>query len=328
MALEAFRRIQIGAEATRGTAVAADKKLVGALTMNPTLTFHRPVDERNSLAEFRRSVIIAQRGVMRYESDGVYEQIHHFLSMAVKGGITPTTPGGGTLSRDWTFVPNLTASNVQDSYTWEYGDDSQAWEGKFTLCNNLEFTIALDDVMTMRADLFSHFPTKTTFTGSLSDAVVNEIIGNNVKIFIDGTFANLGTTQKAALMMGATVRLATGLTPVRRADGLLEFADVSQQRRHLELELDLVMGTDAVTEYDAWAAETARAIRIEFLGPIIEGAINYKLRIDAFGFYMNEPTLFDGRDGENLIRLNLASHEDDVANNEFSIEVTNKETAI
>ena len=56
MALEALRRIQAGREATaaQGTAVVADKVWIGTLTMTPNITFHRPVDERQSLAEFRR----------------------------------------------------------------------------------------------------------------------------------------------------------------------------------------------------------------------------------------------------------------------------------
>jgi len=294
--------------------------------MNPEITYHRPVDERNSLAEFSRSIKIAQRSTLRYEGDATYEQLIYFLHMAVKGGITPTTPGGGTLSRDWTFTPTLTALQAQESYTFEYGDNSQAWESKFSMVNNLELSVALDEIVTMRADMFANLATKTTFTGALSDQVVNEVAGIDVKVFIDSTYANLGVTEKAALLVGGTIRLGTGLTPVRRA-GNSDFSAISEQRRHLEFDLDLVMGSDAVAEYDAWAADTDRAIRLEFTGPIIEAAIPYKLRVEAFGRYMTPPTLFDSRDGEDLIRLVFASHEDSLGN-EFSFEVTNKETAI
>ena len=158
MSLEAFRRIQIGVESVRGSAVAATKKLIGTLTMTPEAIFHRPVDERNSLAEFFREIEVARRSSLRFEGDATYEQLIDFLSMSMKGSITPTTPGGGTDSRDWTFTPNLTTKNVQDSYTIEYGDDTQEFETKFSLVENLELAIAMNEAVVLRADMFGIRP--------------------------------------------------------------------------------------------------------------------------------------------------------------------------
>lgn len=323
----AFRRIQVGLETTRGTAVAADKKLVGSLTMTPNVTWHRPIDERNSLAEFRRSIAVAQMTRLRYEADATYHQLADILSMAVKGAITPTTPGGGTNSRDWTFTPTLTAKQVQDAYTFEYGDDIQTWESAFTIIENLELSIALNEVVTLRADMFAKFAAKTTFTASISDPTVTEVVANNAKIYIDGTYANLGTTQQASLLAGATIRLPNGVTPVKYADGDLEFSSVSEQRRHLEIEMDLISSTAAITEYDAYVAGTDRAIRIELVGPVIEGSLNYTLTIDAFGKYVTEPDVWGERDGEDIMRLVLHSHED-ASGNEFSFVVRNNVASI
>ena len=54
MALEVFRKIQAGKEATRGTAVAADKKLIGTMSLTTSRPTSMPRDERGSLAEYRR----------------------------------------------------------------------------------------------------------------------------------------------------------------------------------------------------------------------------------------------------------------------------------
>lgn len=322
----AFRKIQIGLESTRGTAVAADKLLIGALTMTPEAIWHRPVDERNSLAEFKRSILVAQKSTLRFEGDATYDQLIDFLSMAVKGAISPATVE--TTGRVWTFTPNTTSKNVQDSYTFEYGDNVQAWETAFTMISNLELSIALNEVMTVRADMFGKLAAKTSFTGAITTPTsVTEVVANHMKAYIDGTWANLGSTEKATLVAGATVRLATGVTPVKYADGSLDMSAVSESKTHLELDLDLISSTAFVTEYDAYIAGTDRAIRLELTGPIAVGSTNYKVTIDCFGRYVNAPELFGERDGENMIRLQLHSHED-ASGNHFKFAVTNLITAV
>jgi len=324
----AFRRIQIGKESTRGTAVAADTVLIGSLTMTPEITWHRPVDERNSLAEFNRAVAVGQMTRLRYESDATYEQLTQFLSMAVKGGISTSTPGGAT--RDWTFIPNTTSKNVQDSFTFEYGDDTQAWESDFTVVESLELGLALNEVLTLRADMFANFAAKTTFTSGLSAPSLNggEIVCNNAKIYIDSAWASLGGTEKATLLAGATIRVPTGLAPVKYADGSLDFSALAEQKTHAELEMDLVSSSAAITEYDAYVAGTTRAIRIEILGDLTgDSAFKYSFFFDVTGKYVTAPEIWGERDGEDIVRLALHSHEDS-SGNHIRFTLRNKVTAI
>src|SRR3972149_463535 len=175
--------------------------------MTPELTLHRPNDERNSLAEFFRDRITAQMCRLRYTGDATYEQLINFLHIAVAGAITPTIPGGGTSSRDWTFTPSETASNAQESITVEYGDDTQEWECGFAMAERLELIIALNEVLQVNCDMFAQFPAKSSFTGALSETSVVEVVNNNMQVFIDGTWAHLGTTEKATLVTGGAVRL-------------------------------------------------------------------------------------------------------------------------
>lgn len=323
----AFRSIQIGKETTNGTRVAATKKLIGTLQLTPSKGWHRPVDENNSLAEFRRAIAVSQMANIRYEGDITYQQLVDFLSMAVKGAIAPTTPGGGVNTRLWTFTPNLATKNVPDSFTFEYGDDSQEFESGFVICRDLELAVALNNTAMLRANMFAHYPVKSTFTGALSDPTVVEIVANHVKVWVDGTWAALGTTLKSNFLSGATVRLTTGFNPVKHADGLLDFTKISESKRHLEISMDIVMGAGAVTEYDAYEAGTDRAIRLKFTGPIIEGALAYEFTVNAIGKYLSEPTIFGEKDGEDIISLTFGSHKDS-SGNEFSLAVQNNIAAL
>lgn len=328
MSLVAFRRIQIGKESTRGTLVAADRKLLGALTMTPDVTYHRPIEERNSLAEFRRAIATSQITRLRFDGGASYDQIINFLAMAAKGSVSGVQQGG-TSAYLWTYTPSLTAKAVQDSFTFEYGDDTQEFECGFVLVENLELSIALGEVVNLRTDMFATLAAKSSFTGGLSDPTnFEEIVSDNLKVYIDGTYANLGTTQKTALVAGGRVRFATGLVPVKYADGGLDFSGVSENKRHLEIELDLIVGSDGITEYDAYIAATDRAIRLEWEGSQIDAAPHlYTLTIDAIGKYTSPPELFGDRDGENMMRLSFSSHEDS-SGNEYSFVVKNLETTI
>ncbi len=328
MSNAAFRRIQIGQESTRGTLVAATKRLVGTITMTPEINWHRPMEDRNSLAEFFRSVVVGQGTRLRFEGDASYDQIIDFLAMALKGGVTAVQQGA-TAAYKWTYLPNLTAVNTPDSYTIEFGDNTQEFECGFVVVENLELAVALGEVVVLRADMFGKLAAKATFTASLINPTnFEEIVANNLKVYIDTTYAGLGTTEKSSLVTGATIRLATGLSPVKYANGGLEMDSVSEAKRHLELELEMVMGSAFVTEYDAYIAGTARAIRLEFTGSEIATPYNHLLTVDVFGKYTSPPELFGERDGEDIVRLTLASHEDGLATpKEFEIGVINQETA-
>lgn len=319
----AFRRIQIGKEATRGTGVAATSKLIGTMRATPQKKWHRPAEDRNSLSEFRRQALIGQRCRLAFEGDATYEQIIAFLLMGIKGAVTPTTPVGTV--RLWTFTPNYATANAPDTYTFEWGDDTQEYEATFCMVESIELTWSEDSPVTMRVNMFGRFPSKSSFTGALSETSVEEVVANKLKVYIDGAWANLGTTQKSSLVTGGTIRITTGYVPTKYADGSQDFSSYQEQKRHVEIELDMVTSTAFNTEYDAWVAGTLRAIRLQFDGTTIEGAHDKYLRVDVIGKYDVEPDMFEDVNGDNVVKLKLVSMTD--GTNEFSFEVKNAVTA-
>jgi hypothetical protein len=226
----------------------------------------------------------------------------------------------------WTYVPSLVAAQAPDTYAIQYGDSTQAWEALGCVCTNFELSAALDEVVTIRADFESAFHDKISFDTPATSAFT-EVVANKGKVWIDGTWANLGTTIKSAVIAGMTMRFPTGNHLVKYFDGGLEPSAVKQSRHHFELDLDLIMSANAITEYDAWAADTSRAIRITFTGPVIESSNTYKLDLSFFGKYTSEPELLDDRDGETMFRLTLSSF-DDGSGNMFSAVVENISTTI
>lgn len=321
MSITAFRKIQVAQETTKGGGNAASKRWIGTLAVTPRVDWHRPVDERGSLAEFKRAVAVGQGAAIRYEGDATYEQIIDFLAMSVKGVSGPTTNNGAQL---WSFVPSLTSKNNQKSYAVEYGDDTVVFRANYALVERLELPIALGQPVSLRADMFARLPSTISFTTGISDPSVSEIVANKAKVYIDTTWSNLGNTQKASLMLGGTVRLTPGLAPIKYADGSLDFSSFVEQRRHLELELELAVSTDALEEYKKFTTGTRRAVRIQFDGPSVGSTARY-FRINMTGRYTEAPEFFGERDGLNMIRMRLQSHED-ADGNEFSFAVQNGTT--
>lgn len=307
MGLEALRRVQIGLESTRGTAVAADVKLMGMLTMDPTQVLYMPEDEeRQSLALLHRREIVAEMANMHFESSLNFEQLIHFLAMGVGNhGSQPTTPTNGVLTRDWLFEPSHSASNAQAAYTLEYGDDQQEYESAFVMCSQLEFTWALEESVKMSAELFGRSVTKATFT-SLSDPTIEDAVTQLTKMYVDTTWANLGTTQKASLMASATVRIPTGVGPTRYADGSLEFSNFVERKRAAEVEILMIHGADGEAEFDKYEAGTTSFIRLQTTGTEIEAVTptyDKLFRVDLAVKYTEPPQFFQTHNGENAVRM-------------------------
>lgn len=329
MATAAFRKIQWSKETSRGSPVACDNSLLGGtLRLTPVPEWFTPDDEeRGSLAQHYTQELVGQRATLRYEGAADFEQLIAFLAMTLKGGVTPSTPGGGVNTRDWAFAPALTSLNAQDSFTFQYGDAQQAYQVAFGLVQQLELNFALNAPVGLTADMFARYPTKVSFTGSPVLPTPERIVAAKTKLFIDTTWAGLGGTQKSSLLMGGRVRLPSGLTPVKYGDGSLDWSSVAENKRAAEVELIFVHDADGVVAYDDFAAATQKFIRLEVLGSLIEGSLYKRLQIDLALRYVSLDTLVDAQDGKSVVRL-TASTFPDSSGNEISVAVRNTQTAL
>lgn len=110
---------QIGAETVYGTAVPALKRMAGIGFMcSPDVTTD-PLER----AGFRFPSIISPGKVkskVTFSGKPAYDDLVYIAS-GVHKVVTPTTPGGGTNSRLWTYPQSSTDEDTVQSYTIEYG---------------------------------------------------------------------------------------------------------------------------------------------------------------------------------------------------------------
>ena len=331
---QAFRRIQIGEEVTKGTQVAAADTLFGNLSITPNITFHRPEDERNSLAQYRRAKAISHMSSLKYESSATFEQLRYFLAMLLRTPVI-ATPTGATKTRDYTYTPSLSSRNTQKTYTIRYGDDLQAWRIPFVFAQSLRLGIAFQNTLSLSVDMVGQFPThgapSTIFTSNIAESTVSEILSDGAKLYVDDAWADLGTTQRSSMLAGGTINLNSGLMPVRYARGLTTIGSraiasyhaLSEQRRSHSLDMDIIVSANAISDiYNAYLDSETKAVRLEFAdagtAQRIEATDFYRtLTIDMAGKFTSEPELFGDRDGEDMFRITFTSH-DDGSGNELS----------
>ena len=317
----ALKRTYIGQEATSGTIVAADLILLGQTRMTPNLTLYMPEDnERNSFAAIYEREIAGQQTDLTFEGAVIYEQIVHFLAM----GLSAPTIAELTTTQvyEWTFTPSLTALNRPDqgtirTYTWEHGDNQQPFRCGYVFANELELTYALGEPVMFRAGLtgrllaeFTPFSTVTTYgsgeAAALTAADLQRAMSNSTEIFIDTTWAGLGTTKKAGLLVGGTVTLPTGYAPSFFHDGSLNFTRIGEDKRSGSVELTVVHNADGNIQLDNYLAGTQTFIRLLTTGALvgIAGGNTRKLRLDMAVHWTEPPELLaENHNGESAFRL-------------------------
>ena len=331
MSTTAFKMIQIARQGvgTPETSLAAERQIGGTVTVTPVIDWHRPMDDNGKLSEHERSIIVGKRSILRYEGDAIYEELHHWFGMALKGAVAPTRPGTG-LTYVWTFTPSLTTLNAQDTYMFEVGDNTEEWDVDGVVCTDLELNYTPDEVVSLRAGLEGRFPVQGGSFTTLAEPSVSgaiEIVSNDTTIWIDSTWANLGTSAISATIASMTVKFPTGISRAKFLSGALSTPFESQEqvegKRHFEIEMELIMGTNGLAQYNAWKADTARAIRIKTThGTVIDGNGSPDLQIDMIGRFTSNPELFGDRNGQTTIRLTFSSFHDGLGN-ECSVIVTN-----
>lgn len=323
MASTAFRRAQLGIESTRGTAVAATMPLVnGIFTANPTAEYDTPEEDRNSLAE-RHSLTQTRREVeWQWAGPTDFNQLLHFLNMGLMAEPTPTQPDNTNWPNTylWSYIPRLNVSNAQDAYTIEWGDDTQAFEANFCMASQISLRWNMGETVQITVDGFGRDPDKSgSFTGSLSAPVIENAISLKTFIWIDGLWANLGTTLKSGLLRSFELTIPTGIQRYHTAEGLIHYNTFVEQKRAASVQLSYLTSAGAMTEYDKWVAGTSAAIRVQVQGSVVDvyggGSDSVKyIEFNGNVKYDEDPELFTDDEGKTLVNLRGHSYDDHIDN--------------
>jgi hypothetical protein len=305
MATTALRRIQLGAEATAGTPVAADIVWRGTGMLK---------DNREKVA-VTEQVGYATRTMRHYEPkleaeivlDSVgatYEQV----ILLFEAGIsieTPTQDGAGGTGYVYEYVAPIAALNTLRYFTVEGGNDELVQEAEYAFVSEFKIAGKGAEAVTMEANLIARQTTDAAFTAlTPSDA---EVITCPGVFTVDDTGGTMGATAKTGSLLSFELNVTTGWKPKYFVDAkyfTLPYYDGSA----FEATLNLVIEHDsfADTVRDKWEAGTAIMVEIQFEGTALATPDTYSnktFRIQAVG-YIEKIELADA-DGNDTNEITL-----------------------
>lgn len=313
-----FRKNQYGLEVTHGTAVAATKRYLGVVSLPKDRTVTYPPDTLGIRAKSFRTVVnqILADGISLKHEHAVFDELPMLFSMGLKGGVTATEKTVGKADYEWDFTPSLTASNTPDSITLEAGDDTQAYSIEYVMAKRYVIAgkMGNDEAVSVEAECFGKQITKDTFTAGLLPLSSEPMIANMTKFWIDPAWATLGTTQKTGLIREFSLEILTGVHPKFAADGTKTMSTYGESYIDAMLTLVLEGNSDAVAQYDSFAAGTQKAVRLQNLGNVIGASTTpYSLTVDMFGTWEELQPLSSEQDGDNLYAAVFHAQSDNTA---------------
>lgn len=191
-----FQATQLGVETTPGVLVPANRRLLQTMVdAGPDITneLYRPA---GSMAP---TVQIVGKEMVRADVEGrmSFNDMAYILSSLLLQ-VTPTTPGGATNTRRWSFKPSNNAPDTFRTYTIEKGSSAGAERFTSAVFNALTLAFGREEA-SITGSLFGQALTEQiTPTASPTDIVEAPINPKCVNVFL-GTATNVNEVQSLSL---------------------------------------------------------------------------------------------------------------------------------
>ena len=310
------RFCQLGREAAAGTAVAATTIWSGeAASLEDLRTVTMVTEHRGRMSPSSRQIqpkLLA--GITFPQAVATFEQIQHIFEAGIETD-TAAVCGSGFL---YNYETPTTTTAVLKTYTIEAGDVTANLEMEYGYVESYSLSGASGGAVMVDSVWRGRQVTSSAKTASLTVPTVNEpIYFGNGKLYINDTFASLGTTQKTATLLGFKLDVKTGLVPRFTGDGALYFTQVGQAGATGALDLTFEYDATALAEEVLFRAGTGRYVQMQFNGSALQTTsapwLTKALRIDAYGKILSKRPL-DSQDGNDVMAMTLQLCDEDTNN--------------
>lgn len=318
---------QLGIESTEGVAVAASKRLQSlSLDLDPEGEFQIFTPSGQLFPTI--SAPMSEQVGGDVEGEATYTELIYPMSSALKTAAI-TTPAGGTASRDWTFSLAPGGGEAYKSFTVERGSSVRGWRAAGVVFSSFGLDFGRDEIAVSGSVVGKAIETGFTMTtgGGVTAVALIPILGTQVSVYADDTWAGLGTT-KLLRVAGASFSLGDRRNPVWVLDAA-QSSYVATVETMPTTEVTLRMAADSVGEglYTSMRAGSTKFLRVEAVGPIIEGAIPYKARFDMAMKVTDAPS-YDDEEGLRVIEWSGQLFTDPTSSKAFEAVITNNLTAL
>src|SRR5262245_62012978 len=314
--------IQIGAETTPGTAVAASK-LLNYLGLAPgiELTFNRfrPMGQKyaGALTPGQDSTSSDVSGQGSYS-----ELIYPFCS--VFQNVTPTTVD--TTAKLWTFTPAARTEDSIKTFTVEAGSSTRAQKAPYVLFTGIELTFNRTDGVTLGGSAIGQaIQDNITLTGSPTGVEDVPILPTHLDVFVDPTSGAIGTT-KLTRDFNAVFRCTDRFSPVWPINSTLgSYGSHCEIEPTVQVEITVEADTQGMGYLANARAGTTVYLRLSAVSTLLAGAATakYQLWIDVAG-KVSAINAFDDSDGVKVLTYTFDAVYDSGWAKAFTIALQNK----
>ncbi len=284
-------RIQLGKEVTPGTGVVATR-----VAYANSISLTRPRDQREHRISrgTRDNVIARTQGPVTAGGSmamGVHPaELLEPLMATFDGAVTPTTPSGATLTREWAFKPGLSPASM----TIERQDGANTERGLGMRVNQMTIAGNVREANNATFELFGTDVDRSfsALTTGLTERSPLPLEGWQTNLYIDpfGTAFATARTQKIA-MINWNIVVNNSMGRKFLAQNTLAARRVIMGDLGVTANLLLEgMEADTVTERTNADANTPRLVRLEFIGPEIETGFNELVWVDLPGYWATPDT--------------------------------------
>jgi len=273
MAAKTLRKIQLGAETTKGTIAAATTVWRGTGTIEDTIDVKHADEDVGYMMGVDRTYISKKEGKITLEQEATFEQLPYVFEAGIK---TVAGDQDGTGS-GYAYIYPLptTAAQAIKTYTIEGGDDAGAEVVDYCFVTAFKLSGKGGEAVTVSADWVGQEVVPQAFTGAVALPTVYTIIFSKGYLYIDAIGSTAGTTLKSNTLLGFDLDYKTGFNPVYTASGSLSFGFDKQTQPSAELKITFEHDATSVAEKVIWRAETARKLRLKFEGAELSTASDY-----------------------------------------------------
>ena len=274
---------------------------------------YQPKFATGILARNRGAPTAVQHGTRFAFSDqpAVWEQLPHWLSMAVKGDVIPLFVGGAPDIYRWTFTRAPDANPNPHSVTLErrFGNGAGTnidQHAAYAMLSQFSLKWAQNEHLRMSGSGFARKSSTTAITASLSLPTPELGVSALSTVYFDTTWGGVGGTLLAEQVIGWELMLGTGIIPRHTAEGRtdLDFTKYQINAEEVTVGIKLTCLMDP-TIYAAQkviaAAGTVQAVQVK-----VAGSGSRLLKLNAMMRH-TKPELFKigEADGQDIVDMEL-----------------------
>lgn len=264
--IKSLRKIQMGAESTAGTAVAATGLWRGHGTIEDAREVKFTEEDIGYLSGVDRSYTPKLLAKLAMEpASATFEQFPYLCAASISNVVSGSADGVGS-GKIYTYTAPTTSKNTIKTYTLEGGDDQEEEEMEYSFVEDWTLEGKGGEALMMSANWLGRQVTVSTFTGAIALPSVEDIIFSLGKLYIDAVGGTIGTTQISSAFLGAKIRYKSGWVPVWTANGQKYFTFAKVTEPELTFDITFEHDADGAARKVDWRAETARKIRLQWEG--------------------------------------------------------------